>query len=132
MHPFWRALRAMWDGLTLTCPFCRRGRMYRSLSRMNERCPVCGAAFEPEEGDFLGGIVVAYGVTASIVVMGVYLLDRAGASANLQFAVWMPFTVVVLVLFYRNCKGVWLGLLARRRRPRGPSARADRLASGRF
>lgn len=111
-------VRGTWDGLRLRCPNCRRGPMYRSFARSHERCPVCGAAFEAEEGDFLGGIILAYAVTVAIVVIGVYLLDRAGASAELQLAVWAPFTTAFLGLSYRNWKGAWLGFLAALRRLR--------------
>ncbi len=75
-------------------------------------CPHCGAAFEPEEGDFLGAMVVAYAVTAMLIVVGVYLVATFTAwSARAQLILWSVFGTLFLVLTYRNMKGAWVGIL---------------------
>lgn len=105
-------LVAMWDGLLLTCPACRRGRIYRSFTQMNHRCPSCQVIFEREEGDFLGAMVVAYSLVAVLICIGVgitaFLTDL---SFTTQALIWSVFTVVFLAVGYRNMKGLWLGIL---------------------
>lgn len=104
--------RAAWDGFRLRCPACRRGSMARGALGIAERCPACGAQFEPEEGDFIGAMLVAYSVTAILVVAGVYLsaaLTRLSPRA--QLVLWCVFGAAFLVATYRNMKGAWVGIL---------------------
>lgn len=107
-----RWLVAMWDGLRLTCPNCRRGRMYRDLNRLHERCEACGVLFEREEGEFVGAMVVAYGVLALLILAGIAAVEAVtdlGLTAHL--VIWGLFSLLFLWFGYRNCKGIWIGLL---------------------
>ncbi|MFZ5817764.1 MAG: DUF983 domain-containing protein [Bacillota bacterium] len=105
-------LLAAWDGLRLRCPACRRGRMADGAMGLRTRCPHCGAEFEPEEGDFLGAMVVAYAVTALLVVVGVYLVAvLTDLSARDQLILWSVAGTLFLILTYRNMKGAWVGIL---------------------
>lgn len=104
--------RGAWDGLRLRCPACRRGAMARGLFQLAERCPVCGAPFEPEEGDFVGAMLVAYCVTAVLVVIGIYVTAAlTPLSPRTQLVLWCLFGAVFLVGTYRNMKGAWVGIL---------------------
>src|SRR5262245_39347605 len=60
--------------LLVRCPFCGRGRLFRSWFRMHERCSECGKSFEREPGFFLGSIYFNYGLTALIVAIAYPLL----------------------------------------------------------
>lgn len=105
-------LRAMWDGMRLVCPACRRGRMYRNLQDLNERCPECGVVFERQDGEFLGAMVVAYTVLALVVIGGYFLVQAvADLSATAHIVIWSAVSLLLLVFFYRNMKGIWIGLL---------------------
>src|SRR5271155_4411203 len=53
--------------LKLRCPRCREGRMFKSLVRMNDPCPVCGLVFEREPGYFLGAMYVSYALAVMIL-----------------------------------------------------------------
>ncbi len=104
--------RGAWDGLRLRCPACRRGAMARGPLGLAERCPVCGAPFEPEEGDFVGAMLVAYSVTAVLVVAGIFITAAlTPLSARAQWLLWLTFGALFLIGTYRNMKGAWVGIL---------------------
>lgn len=105
-------LKAAWYGLLLRCPNCHLGRMGQGALGLRHECPNCGAVFEPEEGDFVGAMIMAYGVTGLIVIVGVYLVAvLTDLSARAQLALWSVVGSLFLVLTYRNMKGAWVGIL---------------------
>lgn len=106
-------IAAMWDGFCLRCPSCRRGSIYATLTRINRACPDCGAPFERDnEGDFLGAMVTAYSLT---VVFGAVVLVLLFVLTQLPVYQQMMITgiasLLFLLLFYRNLKGVWIAVL---------------------
>jgi len=104
--------RGAWDGLRLRCPACREGAMGRGLFGLADRCPVCGVPFEPEEGDFVGAMLVAYSVTAVLVVAGIYVTAAlTPLSPRAQGLLWSGFGALFLIGTYRNMKGAWVGIL---------------------
>ncbi|MFZ5822843.1 MAG: DUF983 domain-containing protein [Bacillota bacterium] len=105
-------LKAAWTGLLLRCPNCREGRMGQGLLGLKQTCPRCGAVFEPEEGDFLGAMVMAYAVTSVLLVLGIYLVAVfTDLTARQQLLLWSVTGTLFLVLTYRNMKGAWVGIL---------------------
>lgn len=105
-------LKAAWFGLILRCPRCHKGRMAQGLLGVRDRCPHCSAEFEPEEGDFIGAMLVAYSVTAVLIAIGIYLVAVfTDLSARSQFMLWAVAGSLFLVLTYRNMKGAWVGIL---------------------
>jgi uncharacterized protein (DUF983 family) len=53
--------------LTLRCPRCRRGPLFRGLIDMPERCAVCGLIYEREHGYFVGAMAISYGLAVGLV-----------------------------------------------------------------
>jgi uncharacterized protein (DUF983 family) len=107
-----RWLSAAWDGVRLTCPACRNGPIFRNMTDRHETCPNCGISFEPNEGDFLGAMTVAYAVTAVLVVFGILTLELlTDLTAYQHLIIWGIFSVAFLILCYRNLKGLWIGIL---------------------
>lgn len=105
-------LKAAWYGLLLRCPRCHIGRMSQGLLATRDRCPHCGAEFEPEEGDFIGAMLVAYSITAVLIVIGIYLVAVfTDLSARAQLYLWSVVGTLFLALTYRNMKGAWVGIL---------------------
>jgi uncharacterized protein (DUF983 family) len=108
----WEMLRCAWVGMTLKCPACKTGRVYRSLTEMNHACPNCGVVFEREEGDFLGAMVVAYSVTAVLLGVGIYVVEvLTDLAPMLHVLLWSLVATAFILLTYRNMKGIWLGIL---------------------
>jgi uncharacterized protein (DUF983 family) len=87
----------------LRCPHCRKSGLYRRPYVLHAHCPVCGLAFERDEGDFWGGVVFSYvyagvaglALAALLIVLGVTRWDwiayaAAGTAALTALAVF-PF-----------------------------------------
>lgn len=110
MHTTWQAL---WRGLRLLCPDCGHGRIYARFTVMSQRCPVCGAQFEGEGGEFVGGVMIAYAITAVLVIAGVLAVEWwTDLPAAFHLVLWSVFSAVFLLTCYRNMKGLWLGIVA--------------------
>ena len=64
--------------LNKRCPKCRRGRVFRSMWKMNENCPVCGLDFDRgDPGYFTGAMYVSYAIAIpllAIVTLVLYLV----------------------------------------------------------
>jgi len=104
---------ALWDGLRLKCPACGSGPMFASKERMHPACPECGAPFErSSEGDFLGAIITAYGFIAALAIVLLLALNQfTELDLIVQLAIACGLSLVTLVVFYRNIRGVWVAIL---------------------
>lgn len=86
--------------------------MARGALGLAERCPACGVPFEPEEGDFIGAMLVTYSVTAVLVVAGIYFTAAlTDLGPREQLLIWCGFGAAFIVGTYRNMKGAWVGIL---------------------
>ncbi len=104
------------------CPRCRRGKLYAesnpyrlgSFMKMNEYCPVCGQATEPETGFYFGTGYVSYALAVALsvstfvawwVLAGFSLYDNS-------LIWWLGLNSVVLVvmqpLLMRLSRSIWL------------------------
>jgi uncharacterized protein (DUF983 family) len=107
-----RALHILTLGLLLTCPACRRGRMFRSLFVMNVRCPVCGVIFERDAGEVTGGMAINATLTSTIAFVGGGLLSIYTDLPALELiALATLLTVAFSLLFYRHARGLWTSIL---------------------
>src|SRR5258707_13207422 len=50
------------------CPHCGRGRLFRGVFRMLSRCPECGLSYFPEQGYYVGAMIINYAATTAVVV----------------------------------------------------------------
>jgi uncharacterized protein (DUF983 family) len=72
-------------------------------------CALCGLRFERAPGYFVGAIYVNYGVTVAIAVAGYLVLWRVGGlSTGEQLLVWIPFSVLFPLWFFRLSRSLWL------------------------
>jgi uncharacterized protein (DUF983 family) len=73
-----------WYALRRRCPRCGQGKLESSFLRMNSSCPACGLPFWKNEGEWLGPVVINYGV-AFAAALGVWaMLVIFDSSATLQ------------------------------------------------
>lgn len=100
----------LWSLLTLRCPRCRRGDMFKnknpykrlSLSHiidMYEDCPVCHQKFHLEPGFWFGTVYVSYGVMviiSAISFMAWWFIVGISADDNRVFY-WIVFNGVLLL-----------------------------------
>ena len=86
--------------LGLRCPRCHQGRLFTTsalnltkFALMPDRCAVCGQAFEPEPGFYIGSMYITFGFNvATVLVVGVllyYLFDNPDT--------WVYVTVVTVI-----------------------------------
>lgn len=96
------------------CPHCDRGPLFRGVFRMLPRCPVCALSYFPEQGYYVGAMIINYIVTTACVV-AIFLLsllfpDFTGFSTNLKILLWMIFAITLSLLLVRHSYAFWLGL----------------------
>jgi uncharacterized protein (DUF983 family) len=107
-----RILRALFDGLRLRCPQCRRGAIFASPFKIRRQCPVCGLVFERASGEITGGMVINLVVTESIVfVIGAaYALFTTVSLVPLLSAL-IAFAIIFPILFYHTARSLWVSII---------------------
>jgi uncharacterized protein (DUF983 family) len=103
------AAEAFSRGVSLCCPMCGGGRLFRGWFWMNERCDVCGFVYERGPGYFLGSTYINYGITT---------LSTTAAYIWLRFILGVPrlwvvsglasFCVIFPLVFFRYARSLWL------------------------
>ena len=106
-----RTLRILLLSLRLTCPACRRGRMFRDRFQMHVRCPVCGIVFCRDSGEITGGMAINSVATLSIAVGGATLAFIPTIATEALLVGVGAATVLFLIWFYRYSRGLWTGIL---------------------
>lgn len=96
------------------CPNCGRGALFRGVFRMLPRCPKCGLSYFPEQGYYVGAMIINYGITTACVV-AIFLIsllfpDFTSLSTNFKILLWMIFAVALSLLLMRHSYSFWLGL----------------------
>ncbi len=100
--------RHVWVAIIGRCPRCFRGRIFRSLLKMNDHCPVCGLQFEREYGYFLMSIFIAYLIDGIILVpLGIYMVRNQVDTVSTT-SVLLLILVVVTPISFRYSRIVWL------------------------
>ena len=108
-----KASRLLMRGLTMRCPACGQGRLFRRWFTMKDDCPRCGLHFERIEGHWIGALgintVVSFGaiLVSLIVGLGTTLPDPpVGPLVLVNAAV----AVIVPVAFYPASRTLWTGI----------------------
>jgi uncharacterized protein (DUF983 family) len=93
------------------CPRCNEGKVLHDIFNRNDRCPVCDLEYSREEGFFIGGIPISYGITCSVWIVPLLVI---------WFFDWIPLNwligltfggaIVLPLLTYRYSQCLWLGL----------------------
>jgi uncharacterized protein (DUF983 family) len=96
------------------CPNCGRGRLFRGVFRMLQRCPECGLSYFPEQGYYLGAMIINYAATTAVVV-AIFLIsllfrDFTTLSTNSKITLWIGFAICLSLLFVRHAYSFWLGI----------------------
>jgi uncharacterized protein (DUF983 family) len=96
------------------CPKCGRGRLFRGVFRMLPRCPECGLSYFPEQGYYVGAMIINYAATTAVVVaiflLSVLVRDLTTLSTNSKILLWMAFAIVLSLLLVRHSYSFWLGI----------------------
>lgn len=77
-------------------------------------CPECGLSYFPEQGYYLGAMIINYAVTTALVVaiflFSLLIPDFTRLTTNSKILLWMGFAVAVSLLFTRHAYSFWLGI----------------------
>jgi uncharacterized protein (DUF983 family) len=98
----------------LRCPNYGRGGLFRGVFRMLSRCPECGLSYFPEQGYYVGAMIINYAAPPAVVV-GIFLLsllfrDFTRLSVNSKILLWMAFAIALSLLLTRHAYSFWLGI----------------------
>jgi uncharacterized protein (DUF983 family) len=97
--------------MLLRCPSCGRATLVRGVLRVNERCRVCGLAFEHDEGFFLGALIVNYLFAFFFGILPVIIAVAAGV-LSVRAALVLAFVAALLLpaVFYWHAKSLWMAV----------------------
>src|SRR6202035_2921198 len=98
----------LWSLLTMKCPRCRRGPMFKNKNpwnlkhtlKMPEKCPECGQPYELEVGFWYGTGYVSYVLTvvmSAASFLGWWVLIGLSTEDNRLFW-WLGINSVVLIV----------------------------------
>jgi uncharacterized protein (DUF983 family) len=78
------------------------------------RCPECGLSYFPEQGYYLGAMIINYAATTAVVV-AIFLLsllfpDFTTLSTNSKILLWMVFAIALSLSLVRHSYSFWLGI----------------------
>jgi len=81
---------------------------------MLPRCPHCGLSYFPEQGYYMGAMIINYGVTTAVVIalflLSLLLPDFTHLSTNAKILIWMGFAIVLSLALMRHSYSLWLAL----------------------
>ncbi|HIE97530.1 MAG: hypothetical protein ABGZ23_21965 [Fuerstiella sp.] len=103
--------QAIVRGVTLRCPACARGKLFRGLIQMNKRCSDCEFSFERDPGYFLGSTYINYGFTAATTTVSYVVLHFGLGYTNGQLLPGLAtFCLIFPLVFFRFARSLWLSL----------------------
>jgi uncharacterized protein (DUF983 family) len=81
---------------------------------MLSRCPECGLSYFPEQGYYVGAMIINYVATTACVVtlflLSLLFRDFTALSTNTKILLWMAFAIVLSLSLVRHSYSFWLGL----------------------
>jgi uncharacterized protein (DUF983 family) len=103
-------LTSMLYGLRCRCPNCGSGALYRRYLKPVARCEQCGEPFDGIRADdfppYLTILIVGH-----VVVPLILLTQPLALSTGLQVAIWVPVTLLLVLLLLPRFKGAVIGLM---------------------
>lgn len=98
----------------LRCPNCGLGGLFQGIFRMLQRCPECGLSYFPEQGYYLGAMIINYAATTTVVValflISLLFRDFTALSTNSKITLWIAFAITLSLLLMRHAYSFWLGV----------------------
>jgi uncharacterized protein (DUF983 family) len=103
-------------GCRKKCPQCGKGDLYKSWSKLQDQCPVCGLCYLPNQGDLLGPLLFFDRLLFLIPLILVVYFWRFGSNvfSLLMFGGAILF-LLVFTLPHRNGMSVAIDYLVRRK-----------------
>jgi uncharacterized protein (DUF983 family) len=97
--------------VTLHCPYCGSGNIFKGWLTLKERCPRCHSLFERESGYFVGGYALNL-IVAEFLAFGIVLLLLMFADlSTLQLQITGAMLALGLpILFFPFSRTMWIAL----------------------
>jgi uncharacterized protein (DUF983 family) len=81
---------------------------------MYSKCPECGLSYYPEQGYYLGAMIINYIVT-TVLILGLFLLsllfpDFTTLTTNEKIVLWIAFAIALSLALMRHAYSFWLGI----------------------
>lgn len=97
-------------GFRGACPVCGTGRLFRGYAKLNPVCGHCAIALDPHRADDAPAYFTIF-LVGHLIVPGMLVLERTTHPALwVHWALWLPLTVVLSLLFLPRIKGAIVGL----------------------
>ena len=81
---------------------------------MLSRCPECGLSYFPEQGYYVGAMIINYVATTAVVVaiflVSLLFRDFTMLSTNSKILLWMAFAIALSLSLTRHAYSFWLGI----------------------
>ncbi|MEQ9125024.1 MAG: DUF983 domain-containing protein [Alphaproteobacteria bacterium] len=100
-------------GLKRRCPNCGEGRAFRGYLTLNDACPACGEALGHIRADDFPPYLTIFAVGHLVVPMALFAEQSWSWPVGLHMAVWLPMTLMLLLLLLPLMKGGAVGLMWR-------------------
>jgi len=106
---------ALRGALRLRCPYCQQGPVLaRWPNKIFTECARCGLSFFREQGYYIGGMIITYGLTLAVVIpvflVSLFLPDLKSVSHDGRFVLWVLFAVPLSFLLMPYAYSLWLHL----------------------
>ena len=98
-------------GLGQRCPVCGQGKLFQSIFKMNEKCPICGFTFEREVGYYTSAMAIDL-VVSELIAAAIVLPLAANLTipALNVMLIGGPFVLLLPVILYRPSRSIWLAM----------------------
>ena len=81
---------------------------------MLTRCPECGLSYFPEQGHYVGAMIINYALTTgcvlTIFLISLLFPDFTKFSTNSKILLWMGFAIALSLALVRHSYSFWLGI----------------------
>lgn len=93
------------------CPRCGNGPVIQNIFHRFEACSECKLEYSREDGFFLGGVPIAYGLICGLWIVPIIIAWSLNW-LSYNCALWLGLIGAVAwpMLIYRYCQCLWLGL----------------------
>ncbi len=102
--------RAMARGFICRCPNCGKGALFRRFLKPVQNCAVCGEDMSHQRADdappYFTIVVVGHVIVPLMVTVALF----TEISMFVQFAIWLPLTLVMTAALLQPIKGAIIGL----------------------
>lgn len=97
-------------GFAGRCPQCGVGRLFKGYLKVNDECPHCGEELHHHRADDAPPYFTIT-IVGHIVVPGLLVVEQVWLPPMwVQFAIWIPITLLLTLVLLPRVKGALIGL----------------------